>query len=146
MNTLTKAALVAVSLAALPVLAIAQNMPMQHDNMPMGQGNMGQGNMGQGGMMMDHSAHGGGNAGPSTKAFEDANAKMHKDMAITFSGNADVDFARGMIPHHQGAIDMAKIELQYGKDPELKKLAEDIIKAQESEIAFLKAWLEKNAK
>lgn len=156
MNTLTKAALVAVSLAALPVLAIAQNMPMQHDNMPMGQGNMGQGNMGQGnmgqgnmgqgGMMMDHSAHGGANAGPSTKAFEDANARMHKDMAITFSGNADVDFARGMIPHHQGAIDMAKIELQYGKDPELKKLAEDIIKTQESEIAFLKAWLEKNAK
>jgi len=146
MNTLTKAALVAISLAALPVLAIAQNMPMQHDNMPMGQGNMGQGNMGQGGMMMDHSAHGGADAGPSTKAFEDANARMHKDMAITYSGNADVDFARGMIPHHQGAIDMAKIELQYGKDPELKKLAEDIIKAQESEIAFLKAWLAKNAK
>jgi uncharacterized protein (DUF305 family) len=141
MNTLTKAALIAASLAALPVLAIAQGMPMQHDNMPMGQGNMG-----QGGMMMDHSAHGGADAGPSTKAFEDANARMHKDMAITFSGNADVDFARGMIPHHQGAIDMAKIELQYGKDPELKKLAEDIIKAQESEIAFLKAWLEKNAK
>ena len=147
MNTLTRAALIAASLAALPVLAIAQNMPMQHDNMPMGQGNMGQGNMGQGGMMMDHSAHMGGAANtPATKAFEDANARMHKDMAITYSGNADVDFARGMIPHHQGAIDMAKIELEYGKDPELKKLAEEIIKAQESEIAFLKAWLAKNAK
>lgn len=41
---------------------------------------------------------------------------------------------------------MARIELQYGKDPELKKLAEEIIKAQESEIAFLKAWIAKNAK
>jgi uncharacterized protein (DUF305 family) len=148
MNTLTRAALIAASLAALPVLAIAQNAPTSQQNMPMGQGQMpmGQGNMGPG-MMMDHGGHmGAAAAGASTKAFEDANAKMHKDMAITFSGNADVDFARGMIPHHQGAIDMARIELQYGKDPELKKLAEDIIKAQESEIAFLKAWIEKNAK
>lgn len=85
-------------------------------------------------------------AAPSTKAFEAANAHMHREMAIGFTGNTDVDFARGMIPHHQGAIDMARIELQYGKDPELRALAEEIIKAQEGEIAFLKAWLAKNAK
>lgn len=70
---------------------------------------------------------------------------MHKDMTITFSGNPDVDFVRGMIPHHQGAIDMAKVVLQYGKNPETRKLAEEIIKAQESEIAWMRDWLKKNS-
>jgi uncharacterized protein (DUF305 family) len=51
-----------------------------------------------------------------------------------------------MIPHHQGAIDMAKVVLKYGKDPEMKKLAEDIIKAQDTEIAFMKGWLAKQPK
>jgi uncharacterized protein (DUF305 family) len=101
---------------------------------------------------MNHDHHGASKApsgaadAPSTKGLEDANAKMHKDMDITFSGNADVDFVRGMIPHHQGAIDMAKVVLQYGKDPDVKKLAADIIKAQESEIAWMQDWLKKNAK
>lgn len=94
---------------------------------------------------MDHSAHMSA-ASPSTQAFEAANARMHEGMAIPFTGNADIDFARGMIPHHQGAIDMARIELEHGKDPELRALAQEIIKAQEGEIAFLKAWLAKNAK
>jgi uncharacterized protein (DUF305 family) len=80
----------------------------------------------------------------SSKAFAEANAKMHKDMDIVFSGNADVDFVRGMIAHHQGAIDMAKVELRYGKDGAIRKLAEDIIKAQEAEIKMMTEWLAKN--
>lgn len=82
----------------------------------------------------------------AAKAFEVVNAKMHKDMAIELTGDADVDFVRGMIPHHQGAIDMAKVVLEYGKDPEIRKLAEEVIKAQDSEIAFMKAWLAKRGK
>ncbi|MCA1969413.1 MAG: DUF305 domain-containing protein [Rhizobium sp.] len=87
-----------------------------------------------------------GDQGPSSKAFAEANAKMHADMAIEFSGDTDVDFVRGMIAHHQGAIDMAKIQLQYGKDPEIRKLAEEIIKAQEGEIAMMREWLAKQGK
>ena len=81
---------------------------------------------------------------PSTKAFMEANDRMHADMGSELTGNADVDFVRGMIPHHQGAIDMARIQLQYGKDLEIRKLAEDVIKAQEDEIAMMRDWLKKN--
>lgn len=82
----------------------------------------------------------------AVKAFEEANAKMHKDMAVPLTGNPDVDFVRGMIPHHQGAIDMAEIVLKHGKDPQIRKLAREIIKAQKSEIAIMRRWLERNEK
>jgi uncharacterized protein (DUF305 family) len=81
----------------------------------------------------------------ASKAFMEANAKMHKDMAIVFSGNADIDFARGMIPHHQGAIDMSNIVLKHGKDAAVRKLANDIVAAQKAEIAQMSAWLVKNS-
>jgi hypothetical protein len=84
-----------------------------------------------------------GDTGPSSQAFNGINAKMHQDMAITFTGNADVDFVKAMIPHHQAAVDMAKTVLAFGKDPDVKKVAEGVIKAQEAEIAELKDWLKK---
>ena len=70
-----------------------------------------------------------------------ASQKMHHAMMIAYSGDADIDFVRGMIPHHQGAIDMANIELKYGKDEVLKDLAKRIILAQEEEIGFMQNWL-----
>jgi uncharacterized protein (DUF305 family) len=79
-----------------------------------------------------------------SKALVAANAAMHKAMAVEMTGNVDVDFMRTMVPHHQGAVEMAKIVIQNGKDPEVRKLAEEIIKAQEAEIAIMEAWLQKN--
>jgi uncharacterized protein (DUF305 family) len=87
-----------------------------------------------------------GDQGPSSMAYAKANADMHTGMAIEFTGNSDIDFAKGMIPHHQGAVAMAKIQLEHGKDPDMRKLAEDIIKAQDVEIKFMTDWLAKNAK
>jgi uncharacterized protein (DUF305 family) len=71
---------------------------------------------------------------------------MHSAMDIAFTGNADADFIKGMIPHHQGAVDMAKTVLAFGKDAEVRKLAEEIIRAQESEIALMQEWLKKNGR
>lgn len=68
---------------------------------------------------------------------------MHQAMQVTPTGNVDVDFVANMIPHHEGAVAMAKVVLEKGKDPELKKLAEDIITAQEKEISFMKEWQKK---
>lgn len=100
---------------------------------------------------MDHSGHGAATgaaatgAAGSTAAFEAANAAMHEAMVIDYTGNADVDFIRGMIPHHQGAVEMAKVVLEHGSDPEVRKLAEEVIAAQEAEIAWMQDWLAKNA-
>ena len=77
----------------------------------------------------------------STRAYEVAMQKMHQEMNAPLSGNATIDFVRGMIPHHQGAVDMAKIQLQYGHDERLKTFNRWIIRAQEKEIAFMKNWL-----
>ena len=78
---------------------------------------------------------------PATVAYAAAMDKMMADMMVPYTGDVDVDFAAGMIPHHQAAIDMAKIQLEFGTDPGMRELAEAIIAAQESEIATLKAFL-----
>ncbi|MHB1102661.1 MAG: CopM family metallochaperone [Devosia sp.] len=70
-------------------------------------------------------------------------AKMGADMAVGMTAeDIDVAFVCGMIPHHQGAIDMAKAELQYGDEPWAKEMAQKVIAAQEQEIKDIIAWLE----
>ena len=93
-------------------------------------------------MVMDMSAADA--ASPSTPAYQAAMDTMMTDMMIPYSGNADVDFIRGMIPHHQGAVDNARIVLQFGKDPEVLKFAQSVIDAQEAEIKWMTEWLAKN--
>jgi hypothetical protein len=80
---------------------------------------------------------------PVAAAFEAINRRMHREMAVTPGGSADSDFVMGMIAHHRGAIDMAKVVLGFGTDPEIRKLAEGIIAAQTAEIAQMEAWLAK---
>ena len=85
-------------------------------------------------------------ATPADKAFAASMKTMMTNMHAKPTGNPDKDFVLMMMPHHQGAIDMAKVELQYGTDPELRRLATDIVGAQEKEIAQMKAWLARNGK
>ena len=103
-------------------------------------GTMPEGHAGMGGMSQPANA----SASASTKAFKQSDAKMMKDMNVPYTGDADKDFVSHMIGHHQGAVSMAEAQLKYGKDAELKKMAGDIIKAQQQEIAFMKKWQAKN--
>lgn len=93
------------------------------------------GGMPMGGMAMSEQAK-----TPAMKGYMKAMETMMMSMAPE-TGDADVDFVKGMILHHQAAIDMAKVQLEHGKDPEIRKLAEAIVAAQTKEIAEMNAWL-----
>ena len=76
------------------------------------------------------------------KDYTESMTKMHEEMVIGMAYNdPDAAFAQGMLGHHIGAVDMAEIELKYGTDEEMRKLAQEIINAQQSEIKQMKAWL-----
>ena len=152
------AALLTAGVAFAQMRGSDEMMPGGGMHSPMMQGHMQSHSGGMHGSMMkgqmqphgEMESHGAaqprGDQGPSSLAFRGVKAKMHSGMSIAFSGNADVDFVKGMIPHHQGAVDMAKIVLAFGKDPEIRELADGIIKAQEQEVALMKAWLQKNVR
>jgi uncharacterized protein (DUF305 family) len=127
MNTNTKLILGALAIAVMGGIVYSQ-LPMS------GHGTM------------DHSAMASADASPATKGYETAMAGMMKGMMVPLTGKPDLDFMQGMIPHHQGAIDMAKVVLQFGKDSEVKAFAEKVVKDQEGEIAFMNAWLTKTDK
>jgi uncharacterized protein (DUF305 family) len=114
-----------------------------------------QGRMGHGMPMPGQMSPGGMQTAPaqptavsaSTKAYLESVEKMHAPMMQGMqAADPDVAFVRGMIPHHQGAIDMAKVLLQYGKDPQTRKWANDVIREQQREISEMEAWLKKNAR
>jgi uncharacterized protein (DUF305 family) len=98
--------------------------------------------------LAQHDHHQAGNANAWVHGDEFARAlatgmdKMHQEMvAPSPTGNPDVDFLATMIPHHAGAVEMARLVLIYGKDPLVRRLAEEIIASQQAEMAAMEARL-----
>lgn len=148
---MTRSILAALILIALSGPAFAQSSHQGHSTAAapgaaarMGQMGMGMMSMDSMQAMMKTMMPAPGDAA-STKDFKSADMKMMHDMAVPYTGNADVDFRTKMIPHHQGAIEMAKVALAHAKDETTKTLAAQIIKDQEREIAEMREWLSKNA-
>ena len=84
--------------------------------------------------------------GPAEAAFMQSMMSMQHAMDAPMTGDPDKDFVTMMLPHHQGAVDMAKIQLRYGRDPVLRAMAQDIVASQAKEIATMKDWQAKHGR
>jgi uncharacterized protein (DUF305 family) len=141
MKTITKT-IAALAITAVTGVAYAQTSHQGHGSMPMS-GAMPMGNMDPAAMQKMMPSP---NDPASTKDFKAADMQMMHNMHVPYTGNPDVDFRTHMIPHHQGAVEMAKVALKHAKDPETKRMAQKIIDDQEKEIAEMQDWLKKNGK
>jgi uncharacterized protein (DUF305 family) len=145
MKMITKTIAV-LAITAVAGVAVAQTSHQGHGSMPMS-GAMPMGHMDPAAMQkMMQDMMPSPNDPPSTEDFKAADMKMMHNMHVPYPGNADVDFRTHMIPHHQGAVEMAKVVLKHTKDPETKRMAQKIIDDQEKEIAEMQDWLKKNGK
>ena len=78
-------------------------------------------------------------------ALQESMQKMHAAMSsVTSTNDSDTDFVRLMLPHHRAALDMAKTELLYGKDPQIRRLAQEIVTDQQSEIELMQLWMKQH--
>ncbi len=99
-------------------------------------------------MTSDHDSKSPGTKEPppsaATRAYRAITLQMHIDMEVDYTDKADKDFSRLMAAHHKAAVEMAKVQLQYGTDPEMRKLAQKIVAENDKEIATLRAWQAKH--
>jgi Domain of unknown function (DUF305) len=90
----------------------------------------------------DHPGIGAEAVGPHWSGLVGSMMKIHDEMsAIERTGDADADFVRLMLPHHQAAVDMARVQLLHGKDPQMRRLAQEILADQQLEIELMQLWL-----
>jgi len=83
--------------------------------------------------------------GPAWSELQHSMESMHEALSsLKSTGNNDEDFVQLMLPHHQAAIDMAKAELMHGQDPQMRRLAQEIITDQQSEIELMQLWLKQH--